>query len=698
MDYLGGGGYEKLVIRQSVIDQVEDGHNDFIESELVYENGQLQMNDWVTTDTLAFETRFSANSNRFSQRTREAITHDFEGHVDYTFVDNYQDDPNTTGETTETTKASRATSHEISRSVVVSGWLGRDPDRRTVTNRTEQLARTKIITTTDTDVAIQMGGGTYETDFENRNVDYTKSRNTTVRSLETDFRSNKIWIGKDSSTQSEHERTVDDSKVKHTDPNGSESTDFEYERNTRDYRNTIKGNGQPRGSETLSEVQRSSLPFLIGEDTNGDGVHDQFTEHTNWSDRETTTWPEGGVSEGSGSSQAEVGSYDPSTSPDVPIEIDPVPVSTGNGPSGDGTATSDEPFSLWEFFQIDLNGKNLKAYLGGFYDGFVNEGAVGTVEGIAAVGEALGAYLYFVGSYWAHLGSDTYGVSGTSAGDAIDSATNLAIEYGPVVGQIAKDLPLILSNRREYVSETTRQILEQVDRLLPQILDALKDELAGMSDEQKASMVGKLQGVLTFELALAAGTAGVGTAASAAAKTGKLARLTDKLSGIFSAKFIRRLNDILDNAPKRTMAGASNNLPGSGLIDDGLPIRNLGVDRIKVTNQGIDVVENHLTRFGSHPHNQAMLSRLRRIAKGEIKATPEDLNFYAHELREFVRMRNHGVGPEDFLKLVDDDLAAAQRLYQSTHNAALKEYGIKVGEEALRLYHEFARQFIGRPW
>jgi hypothetical protein len=46
------------------------------------------------------------------------------------------------------------------------------------------------------------------------------------------------------------------------------------------------------------------------------------------------------------------------------------------------------------------------------------------------------------------------------------------------------------------------------------------------------------------------------------------------------------------------MTGASHNLPGGGMIDDALPIRKLGVDRIKVTDRGIGVVENHLSRFG----------------------------------------------------------------------------------------------------
>lgn len=81
------------------------------------------------------------------------------------------------------------------------------------------------------------------------------------------------------------------------------------------------------------------------------------------------------------------------------------------------------------------------------------------------------------------------------------------------------------------------------------------------------------------------------------------------------------------------------------------PIRNLNIDRIKITERGIAVIERHLTRFGPHPHNEAMLVRLRRISRREIEATAWDLRFYAHELREFVRMRILGVAPGEFLKL-----------------------------------------------
>jgi hypothetical protein len=90
-----------------------------------------------------------------------------------------------------------------------------------------------------------------------------------------------------------------------------------------------------------------------------------------------------------------------------------------------------------------------------------------------------------------------------------------------------------------------------------------------------------------------------------------------------------------------------------------------------------------------------MLVRLRRISRSEIEATAWDLRFYAHELREFVRMRILGVAPGEFLKLKVVD---ARRVYERAHDLALKDYDIPRGTEEVMLYHPFARQFLGYPW
>ncbi len=74
----------------------------------------------------------------------------------------------------------------------------------------------------------------------------------------------------------------------------------------------------------------------------------------------------------------------------------------------------------------------------------------------------------------------------------------------------------------------------------------------------------------------------------------------------------------------------------------GGPVRQLSTARIRVTERGIDALERHISRFGNDEANQVMVDRLRRIARGVTEWTQHDLNYYSHELREFVRYRRQG--------------------------------------------------------
>lgn len=78
-----------------------------------------------------------------------------------------------------------------------------------------------------------------------------------------------------------------------------------------------------------------------------------------------------------------------------------------------------------------------------------------------------------------------------------------------------------------------------------------------------------------------------------------------------------------------------------------------------------------------------MIRRLRRIASGEIEATQADLNFYTHELREYVRYRR--LGWEDGQP---SDPMASRELWNDTHTATLEDYRLHDGE----LYHPDAPQ------
>jgi len=97
-------------------------------------------------------------------------------------------------------------------------------------------------------------------------------------------------------------------------------------------------------------------------------------------------------------------------------------------------------------------------------------------------------------------------------------------------------------------------------------------------------------------------------------------------------------------------------------------IRRLSTARISVTDRGIDALERHISRFGHDEVNQVMVDRLRRIARGEIEATQYDLNYYSHELREFIRYRGLG-----FPSGAGDDYD----LWNNTHSATLEDYDLK---------------------
>src|SRR5262249_20898679 len=76
--------------------------------------------------------------------------------------------------------------------------------------------------------------------------------------------------------------------------------------------------------------------------------------------------------------------------------------------------------------------------------------------------------------------------------------------------------------------------------------------------------------------------------------------------------------------------------------DAGGPIRELSTEGVRVTPKAVQTVEQHLARFGPDAANAAMLARLRAVHAGDIHAEPTDLNFYTHELREYVRYRQLG--------------------------------------------------------
>jgi len=110
----------------------------------------------------------------------------------------------------------------------------------------------------------------------------------------------------------------------------------------------------------------------------------------------------------------------------------------------------------------------------------------------------------------------------------------------------------------------------------------------------------------------------------------------------------------------------------------------LSTDRLRIQTNGIDRVEQHLSRFGSDSQNAKQIQRLRDIAAGKIVPTQKDLNFYAHELRESVEYRKLGYENRKTGKVWQPaNKDEANRVWNATHEKALDKYG-HTGDE---LYH-----------
>lgn len=74
----------------------------------------------------------------------------------------------------------------------------------------------------------------------------------------------------------------------------------------------------------------------------------------------------------------------------------------------------------------------------------------------------------------------------------------------------------------------------------------------------------------------------------------------------------------------------------------GGPIENLTTDGVKITHEGIAIVEKHISRFDHDPANDVMIERLKKIVKKELLPEQTDVNYYTHECREYQRYCNLG--------------------------------------------------------
>lgn len=105
-------------------------------------------------------------------------------------------------------------------------------------------------------------------------------------------------------------------------------------------------------------------------------------------------------------------------------------------------------------------------------------------------------------------------------------------------------------------------------------------------------------------------------------------------------------------------------------------IRSLSIEKLRFTQRGLDVVCKHLRRFGfpsETPREALMVERLEALViRPERIASSWERQFYAHELREFVRYRRLGIHGE-----------GTWEEWNNAHTAALKDYGVVDAESML---------------
>ncbi len=105
----------------------------------------------------------------------------------------------------------------------------------------------------------------------------------------------------------------------------------------------------------------------------------------------------------------------------------------------------------------------------------------------------------------------------------------------------------------------------------------------------------------------------------------------------------------------------------------GGPIQNLDWRDTQITEESIEEVRTHLSRFEQTPENAIMLERLEAILRGDIEPTDYDLRFYSHELRELERYRNLGV---------PDHVDPGYEVWNNAHTATLEDFGLAEQDSA----------------
>lgn len=308
IDYVGGGGYESLVMNQSTTEHTVNSFEDFIEEAVTYTNGHMDMNDWVSTHTLVRENRFSANTDRFSQRERSAESTRFEGTVDYSYYDYF----GANSYDKRATNAYRLNTSSSSHEIVSSGWYGLPATHVDMADRSEYDKHFNATTTRDANLITHQPDGDYVAVIKTRDYDNLNSDGMSRSAFKSRY-------GKPSEPDQythdgEFNFSTDFSTGTTTDPNGNSTTNTSFGADTKIYSNTQKDDGPDVGFLTTFGYKYSSVPFMQMVDTDGDGIPDTMQGPLHWHHYFfTDSWPEGGVTPGNGESvEGDDGSYDPS--------------------------------------------------------------------------------------------------------------------------------------------------------------------------------------------------------------------------------------------------------------------------------------------------------------------------------------------------------------------------------------------------
>lgn len=205
--------------------------------------------------------------------------------------------------------------------------------------------------------------------------------------------------------------------------------------------------------------------------------------------------------------------------------------------------------SITRIIQMDLSGESALAFTQAFAAGFFFDGLGGTLTMMWDTAVWGWDAVSFAGTYLVS-GSDAafdteFGKGVTAAGQSMEQAVYSAMEFGQTFFAVMGDLPALLGQSSAALSNETQEVLDQVNVILQELLPQILAELAEIPEQEKATILGKIAGMITFEIALSVGvsvaTAGVGAAVSAAAAAGKFCKWARKLNSLLPEPIAKRI-------------------------------------------------------------------------------------------------------------------------------------------------------------